>query len=436
MRHITIQRSRHVDPFNEPASRLSVLNQPLGAWQQNLLAPHCDGVGVVESFDELPTSGEMIVTSDNLWFDQAFLDAFLSGVRRRRRSARAAFPADDPAFLQQGLRQLTRSYQPHDDLYLVDLWYFPNGVTREVEPVIVHSGAQPVGYHQLPAHLSNEGGGLVWWLPERAVCALDTWVHLLFANVVFGVFQEALWAERRSSRSRLFRMRARWRAYLEEKPVLASSAYVKQGRNCSIHPSTVFHGPVTIGDNVTIGPGCVIAQSTIGNDVTLNGANYFHLSVVGDRCFFPVGAGATQSVFLEGASVGPGAAVEMTLIGRDSSVGGATAFTPYPVLDTPIEVTAGSVSVPVDMQMLGGCVGHNCRIGPGMVIMPGRAIESDVVLMPAPERRVIMQDIRYEESDHHATPDAQRHVRLYPRAYEQVPAPGYEEEDESLEPLW
>src|SRR5690554_3235562 len=84
--------------------------------------------------------------------------------------------------------------------------------------------------------------------------------------------------------------RRRWRAYLEEKPVLASSAYVKQGRNCSIHPSTVFHGPVTIGDNVTIGPGCVIAQSTIGNDVTLNGANYFHLSVVGDRCFFPVGA--------------------------------------------------------------------------------------------------------------------------------------------------
>ena len=45
--------------------------------------------------------------------------------------------------------------------------------------------------------------------------------------------------------------------------------YVKIGKNCSIDPSTVFQGPVSIGDNVTIGPGCVITQCVIGNNVTL-----------------------------------------------------------------------------------------------------------------------------------------------------------------------
>jgi hypothetical protein len=29
---------------------------------------------------------------------------------------------------------------------------------------------------------------------------------------------------------------------------------------------------------------------------------------------------------------------------------------------------------------MGGCVGHNCRVGSGMIVYPARTIESDVVL--------------------------------------------------------
>jgi hypothetical protein len=59
-------------------------------------------------------------------------------------------------------------------------------------------------------------------------------------------------------------------------------------------------------------------------------------------------------------------------------------------------------------------VGHNCRLGAGLVIFPGRAIESDVVLVPSSGRRVIDHDVSYEESDHHRLSMGELHQRMYP----------------------
>jgi hypothetical protein len=65
-------------------------------------------------------------------------------------------------------------------------------------------------------------------------------------------------------------------------------------------------------------------------------------------------------------------------------------------------------------------VGHNCRLGSGMVYFPARTIESDVVLFATPERRVIDRDVYFEDSDHHRLAFAHLHPRLYPRPGEVV----------------
>jgi hypothetical protein len=54
-----------------------------------------------------------------------------------------------------------------------------------------------------------------------------------------------------------------------------------------------------------------------------------------------------------------------------------------------------------------------------MVMFPGRMIESDVVLVASPQRRVLSRNITYEESDHHYLGGA-KHTRHYPRAQEQI----------------
>ncbi len=420
MRKVIIRKPRQIAPFNEPASHLPVMGKTLARCQRDVLASYTDQELVVEEFHQAPRDNvETLVVGENLWFDEQFLTFFIAESKRRRVATRAAFRAADSAYLQQGLRALTRSYERYGELYAIDLWYFPNGVADQAEAIIIPSGAREVGYHHLPTVMEGKTGEPVWWLPERAVCAIDSWIHLFFANIVFGIFTQASRFEVRSADT-TFRVQATLNAFIERKPLLASSSYVKVGKNCSIDPSTIFQGPVIIGDNVTIGPGCVITQCVIGNNVTLTHGNQFHMCVINDGCFFPMGAGASFSLFMENSSIAKSTGIEMSVIGKQSYIGSGTVFTDFNLLPTPMRAQIDHHLVEIDMPVLGVCIGHNCRIGSGLLVYPGRMIESDVVLIASPTRRVIMKNIAYEESDHHALPSASMHPRKFPREDEQI----------------
>ena len=106
----------------------------------------------------------------------------------------------------------------------------------------------------------------------------------------------------------------------------------------------------------------------------------------------------------------------MCVIGRNSFVGAGTTFTDFNLM--PNEIRARNAKGNLDSTnrpVLGGCIGHNCRIGAGMIIFPARTIESDVVLISSPDRRVIDHDISYENSDHHHLANADLHIRFYPK---------------------
>jgi hypothetical protein len=49
-------------------------------------------------------------------------------------------------------------------------------------------------------------------------------------------------------------------------------------------------------------------------------------------------------------------------------------------------------------------------------------IESDVVLVASPSRRVITRNVSYEESDHHYIKYGEVHKRFYPRHDEEMHA--------------
>jgi acetyltransferase-like isoleucine patch superfamily enzyme len=429
MQLVIIENTRHIEPFNEPASQLQVLNKTLAQWQLDLVGPLTQGRTTVPDFDAIPASGgERLVVADNLWFDGAFLNAFLERARSLGKPAQAAIQPDDPAYLQHGLDRLTQSYEKRSDLYYAPLWYFTGEVTRRVDPVVISSGARAVTQRFRPASSATDSGNLTWHLPQRAVCPVDTWVHLFFINNVFGIATRAAQFEQRMT-SRGFQLRARWRSLIERKPALATSAYVRAGQNCSIDPGTVFRGPVYLGDNVTIGPGCVISQSIIGSNVTLAQGNHLHLSVIGDGCYFPWQANAIMSTFMPGSTGAQNSSIPNSVVGRDTRLGAGVIFSDTNLLPQPLQATFNYQSVDLALPTLGVCVGHNCRIGAGLIVNPALSIESDVVLLASSNRRAIMNNISYEESDHHALPDiADLHPRQYPRDYEQ--------DQRSLESQW
>jgi hypothetical protein len=88
----------------------------------------------------------------------------------------------------------------------------------------------------------------------------------------------------------------------------------------------------------------------------------------------------------------------------------------------PIRAVDGNGSLSyANRPVIGSAVGHNCRIGSGMIVYPARTIESDVVLAASKERRVIDKNVSYEDSDHHRFKFPGLHQRLYAPKSEDSP---------------
>ncbi|MBI4769829.1 MAG: multidrug transporter [Chloroflexi bacterium] len=413
--------NRHIYPFNEEARDLRIQNKPLWLFQRDLLAPYTTREIEAPAGEPLPDLREpMLAHADNLLFDEGYIQTFVAEARQRNRPVRAAFSPGDRAFTQHAL-PLATSYTRQGALWLADLWYFPDGPAAEAEPLVIDFQGREIGYYHVPTYMAAEQGDLVFQVPLRSLLAIDSWVHIFVADMIFGLFSHGARFEERGRRDTLYNLRVLWHALLEQKQVLSCSELVKIGRNCTVDPTAVIRGPATIGDNVTIGAGAVIDNCIIGDRVNISQGCQLLLSVVGDGAFLPFRASLFMTTLMDNTMVAQNTCLQMCVVGRNTFIGAGNTFTDYNLLPTPIRARAGDGGLgDANRAVLGGCVGHNCRIGSGLVIYPARTIESDVVLFASPERRAIDRDIPYEDSDHHHARAAHLHRRLYPRRGERV----------------
>jgi len=426
MLKIILQDPRHIYPFNERARDLRLQNKPLWLAQRDVLAPYTHRELELSKDASLPQiDEECLVYRDNLYFDSAYIDAFLSEAKLRKEPCQAAFSANDPSFREHAL-PLSTSYIPDGDLYLAELWYYPNGIHSQIdlmsaEPVVIDVDVTEAGYYHVPIYMAYEQGDLVFQVPRRSLIAIDAWVHIFITDVVYGLFTRGARFEKRLQHDPLFKLRTLAKAMFEGKQVLECSELVRIGRNCVIDPHAVIHGPTTIGDNVTINAGAVIENCIIGDNVNISQDCQLMLSVVGDGSNLPFRASLFMTTMMDNSMVAQNTCLQMCVIGRNTFVGAGSTFTDFNLLPAPIRARDGNHQLNYSNRpVLGGCVGHNCRLGSGMIVFPARAIESDVVLFASAERRVIDHDVLYEESDHHRLPFATTHMRLYPRIDETI----------------
>jgi UDP-N-acetylglucosamine diphosphorylase / glucose-1-phosphate thymidylyltransferase / UDP-N-acetylgalactosamine diphosphorylase / glucosamine-1-phosphate N-acetyltransferase / galactosamine-1-phosphate N-acetyltransferase len=443
-----LEDTRQIPPFNEPASRLNIGTIPLIIHQENLFAEYFKSVelgNLFRSKDQIRhiNPGEAIVYRDSLWFDREFLDYFMRRARSTKRACRAAIPADDKAYATYTLpltRDIERGFDAdHNPIYLLDLWYFPNGYTDEIVPVVVPSGYKEKGFYSVPDFMAQDRGDLTHYLPARAVLSIESWVHVYYASVIFGVFTRGSRFEEHIKTHNFTALKLLWRGIIEQKQVLTTSEVVKVGKNTVIDPSAVINGPTTIGDNCFIGPGAVIDNSSIGDNVNISQGCQVMLSTVGNNSFLPFRASLFMTVIMDNCILAQNTCLQMCVIGRNTFIGAGSTFTDFNLIG---EMDSGGHVVPrpikaaniygelenVGQVVLGGAVGHNCRIGSGMVVFPGRMIESDVILVASPSRRVLSRNVTYEESDHHQLEIVGTvHRRQYPR---------HDEKEEAGETTW
>jgi len=416
MLKIVLPAPKHITPFNEPARDLRIQNKPLWLNQRDLLAPYIEREMELPPGSPLPISHEpMLVYRDNLYFDEFYIREFMTRAIKQKRAVRAAFSINDPSFHEHAL-PLATSYTPAGNLYYADLWYYPHGPVANVEPLVIDLQSREIGYYHVPTYMATESGDLVYQVPLRAMLAIDSWVHIFIADGVFGLFARGARFEDRLNKELAFKLDLFARALFEGRQLLECSKLVKIGKNCVIDPTVIIHGPTTIGDNVTINAGSVIDNCIIGSNVNISQDCQLMLSVVGDGTFLPFRASLFMTTMMEHGMVAQNTCLQMCVIGRNTFIGAGNTFTDYNLIPMPIRGLDGNNKLAnANRPVLGGCVGHNCRIGAGMVIFPARTIESDVVLFGSTDRRVIDRDVRYENSDHHKLKDGKKHPRHYPR---------------------
>jgi carbonic anhydrase/acetyltransferase-like protein (isoleucine patch superfamily) len=439
-----------IPPFNEPARDLRVLNKPLWLYQRDVLSPYCSQeievrhqvkypVEIAEKAgQEILSSQQLLVYRDNLFFDEYLLAAFLevagAKAKRENKASQLAFSLNDTAIathalhLQDGIRRV-------GDVYLADLWYFPSGITNQIEPVIVDTLAREIGYYHVPTYMADRSGDLAYQIPLRACLSIENWAHIFIANTPFGIVAHGARVEASLDRVKPL-LRILFRSLIERKQFLSSSAMVEVGRNARIDPTAIIQGPAIIGDNVVVEAGAVITNSVIGSNVTIGQGAQIMASVVSDGCYLPFRAAIFMTTLFENAMVAQNACLQLCVIGRNTFIGAGNTFTDFNLLGKPIRTMHKGVLQEVGLPVLGGCVGNNCRIGSGHVVYPARTIESDVVLFTQPGGRVITKNISFEESDHHGWPGQLHQPQYRPHqiqvAMQAVQAGGTKREEKDL----
>jgi acetyltransferase-like isoleucine patch superfamily enzyme len=416
MLKIILNAPNQIMPFCEPARDLRIQNAPLWLWQRNLLAPYVTRELELKTGMRLPAVREpTLVYRDNLFFDESYITIFMAEAVKRRRPVRAAFSAEDPAFKEHAL-PLSTSFTPAGSLYLADLWYYPNGPVVDVEPLVIDLQAREIGYYHVPTYMADQSGDLLFQVPLRSLVAIDSWVHIFIADVVFGLFGRGARFEKRLKEDLGFKLGVLSKAIYEGQQLLGCSELVKIGKNCVIDPNAVIHGPTTIGDNVSINAGAVIENCIIGNNVNISQDVQLMLSVVGDGTFMPFRSALFMTTVMDNSMIAQNTCLQMCVIGRNTFVGAGSTFTDYNLVPAPLKARDGNGKLSVSNRpVMGSAVGHNCRLGSGVIVYPSRTIESDVVLVASKERRVIDRDIRFADSDHHHFKSANLHQALYHR---------------------
>jgi acetyltransferase-like isoleucine patch superfamily enzyme len=431
MKKIIIRDQRLISPFNEPARDLRVMNKPLWLYQRDVLSPYCqeefDDCYSFEEIASLPSqiiSGEIIVYRDNLFFDEFLFKAFITAARQSGKAGQIAFSPKDAAIVTHAL-PLQDGIHRQGDIYVADLYYYPDGQAIGAEspqPIIIDTEARELGYYRVPTYMAaNERGDLGYNVPLKAFLSIENWIHLFMANCPFGIFAHGARIEKSLEKLPMM-LRVLWSSLLERKQFLSSSALVQVGKNTQIDPAAIIQGPTIIGDNVIIGPGCVINASVVGNNVNIMQGVQLMLSVVGDGCYLPFRSALFMTTLMENSMVAQNACLQMCVVGRDTFIGAGNTFTDFNLLAKPIKVFHNGKLQNVELPVIGGCIGHNCRIGSGHIFYPARTIESDVVLFAKPERIVLTKNMRYEDSDHHGYPD-QGHIPQYRPKKAESPEP-------------
>ena len=142
------------------------------------------------------------------------------------------------------------------------------------------------------------------------------------------------------------------------------------GKDVTIDINAVFIGDVTLGDNVTIGPNCVIENSTLGAGTTVHANCVLEDAAVGERCDIgPFGRLRPGAQMLEGARIGNFVEMKKTVLGKGSKANHLT-YLGDATIGANVNVGCGTITCNYDgSNKHKTTIGDNAFIGSGVELV-------------------------------------------------------------------
>jgi len=150
---------------------------------------------------------------------------------------------------------------------------------------------------------------------------------------------------------------------------------LRHGSDCEIDVNVVFEGDVVLGDNVVIGPNCVLRDMTVGDGTAIDANCVLEKSHIGPGCQIGPYARLRPDVNLVGgAKVGNFVEIKKSVIGQGSKVNHLT-YVGDSEIGTGVNIGAGTITCNYD-----GANKHKTTIADGAFIGSNTALVAPVTV--------------------------------------------------------
>ena len=230
---------------------------------------------------------------------------------------------------------------------------------------------------RLPTIGEREKAVMKYPVTSTVVVSIEHWVHILWLNqIAFGI----RWME-------LLRRKPLWGIWrvLSRPPAnrfALMDRLVRIERGAQVHPSAYLSGSI-IGAGAKIGARASVRNSIVGEGAIIEDRATVLNTVVGPRSLVMSGTFLVSNVIYPDATVGNNK-LQVSLIGEGAYVNAWAGFVDAKFIGH-IKVEKEGQLVSTERAFLGSCVGHRAKVGAKILIMPGREVPNDSMIVMRPD---------------------------------------------------
>jgi len=381
VRAYIVETGHAIFPFGDRVADLPVGNERVADAQARVCQRLAAAPERVADLEAVDSTGECLLTYDDVYFTVRVLKDFLRRARAGKRSVALALPRS--LFTDLTLPGTGLEYEPGGDdgeIVAYRLYYLAEPGPWDAErlaalPRLVPTFKEKVVNGATPSRLVTEQ--YAYPVTSSVVFHLRNWFHLYRANLqaltvrwVEQITGKPLWTA--------LRLLAALPGMLRSPPLWAVARRLNvRGKRCRIHPRAIVEFSL-LGDDVTIGAGAIVRGCLLGAGTNISDGSHLQYSVLGERCFTSKSTILNGVVAFAESDVCP--AMQLSLVGNQCSLTARSHILDIN-LQGSVRIWDGAQVVDTGTAYLGACFGHRVRTGFDVAIAHGRAIPNDTILV-------------------------------------------------------